>query len=167
MARKKQKPKKKPKKNPPQAIGSTLNASAKRPSGFTHTESGPTRKVPRTCTPQRPANEGAEDVGAPFTQTPATNRMASHSGLVKSGPTIYAEDMEARIVAESRGVTRKDVPWNEFRSTYLWSVKKIKGQPSLGVNSVRKLGGDWEEKQFFNQFCNIFHGKVCCLGRAS
>src|SRR3954453_3425493 len=50
---------------------------------------------------------------------PATRRRASHNNLIEPESIIYAVDMEKQIAAEARGVTRKNIPWDKFCSTYL------------------------------------------------
>ncbi|KIX04911.1 uncharacterized protein Z518_05782 [Rhinocladiella mackenziei CBS 650.93] len=50
-------------------------------------------------------------------------------------------DMEAQIAAKARGVTRKNIPWDTFRSIYL-SDFGAKPQQELAVNSMRKALGD-------------------------
>ena len=158
MGRRRQRGPGKPKKNPP----------AKRQNESTHTESGRAPKAPKFSTPQPPADKGTEDVGASSIQTSAVMSISSHCSLTKYGKIIYAENMEARIAAEARGVTRKNVPWDTFCSIYLWSVKEADVQRELDIDSVQKIGkGDWEEGQFWARLCNTLHNKVCCPGRAS
>jgi hypothetical protein len=138
--------------------------SVKRPTESTQAESGHPPKVPRVGTPP---DRGTEDVGASI-QTPAVKRMSYYSSLTKHGQTIYANDMEAQIAAEARGVTRKDVPLDTFRSIYLWDVKEADAQPGLDIDSVQKIGiGDWEEGKFWDRLHKTLHDKVCCPGRVS
>ena len=57
--------------------------------------------------------------------------------------------MEIQIAAEARGVTRKDIPCDTFRSIYLCNFKKAKALPNLTIKSVGKIGkGGWGEKEF-------------------
>src|SRR6202034_195788 len=46
----------------------------------------------------------------------------------------YAQDMETQIAAEARGVTRKNIPWDTFHSTYLCDFS-IKAQSKLTQGS--------------------------------
>ena len=102
---------------------------------------------------------------AQFHRTPSTKRMASHNGLMEQGTTIYAPDMEAQIAAEVRGVTRKNIPWNTFRSTYLCDFNVA--QSKLAVESVKKIGdGDWEEKPVWKRLRKVLSAKVRCSGCA-
>ena len=140
---------------------SIVNSGTKRRSTSTHRRSGRAQKAhkldPDTTTPPAPPHldEGTEDVGAPFHRTPATKRMASHAGLIEQGNIIYAQDMETQIAAEARGVTRKNIPQDTFRSIYLRDFS-VKAQPKLAVKSVKKIGqGNWEEKLFWDQFCKV------------
>ena len=104
-----------------------MNAGTKRRNASTDRDSGHTRKArklsPDDRFPPTPPclGESAEDVVAapPLYRTPATKRMASHSSLIESERIVYATDMETQIAAEARGVTRKDIPWDTFRSIYL------------------------------------------------
>jgi len=48
--------------------------------------------------------------------------------------------MEDQIAAEARGVTRKNIPWDKFCSTYLHGFD-VKAQPMLAVESVK---GNWQ-----------------------
>jgi hypothetical protein len=80
--------------------------------------------------------------------------MSYYSSLTQHGQNIYADDMEAQIAAEARGVTRKDVP--------------LDAQPGLDIDSVQKIGiGNWEEGEFWDRLHKTLHGKVCCPGRVS
>lgn len=134
----------------------------KRPPESTQAESDRQSKFPRYSTPDR----GTEDVGASI-QTPAVKRISYYASLTQHGQTIYADGMEAQIAAEARGVTRKDVPLDAFRSIYLSDFEGADALPGLDINSVRKIGTDWEEGKFFDQLHKTLHNKVCCPGRVS
>ena len=138
----------------------------KRPLESTQAESGRRSKVPRYRTPSPQADRGTEDVGASI-QTPAVKRISYYASLTQHGQTIYADNMEAQIAAEARGVTRKDVPLDAFRSIYLSDFEGADALPGLDINSVRKIGTDWEEGKFFDQLHETLHNKVCCPGRVS
>ena len=151
---------------------SIVNSGTKRRSTSTHRRSGRAQKAhkldPDTTTPPAPPHldEGTEDVGAPFHRTPATKRMASHNGLMEQGTTIYAPDMEAQIAAEARGVTRKNIPWDTFRSIYLCDFN-VEAQSKLAVESVKNIGdGDWEEKLVWKRLRKVLSAKVRCSGCA-
>jgi hypothetical protein len=139
-----------------------MDPTNKRPTESTQAESGHPPKAPRFGTPP----PRTEDVGASI-QTPAVKRISYYSSLTQHGQTIYVDDMEAQIAAEARGVTRKDVPLGTFRSIYLWDFKEADAQPGLDINSVQKIGDDWEEGKFFDGLHKTLHGKVCCPGRVS
>jgi hypothetical protein len=95
-------------------------------------------------------DKAAEDVNTQFNKTPATKRQASHSGLIEH-ETIYASDMQKQIAAEARGVSRKNIPWDKFCSIYLCDFR-VKAQPKLAVESVKKIGEDnWEEQLFWGR----------------
>lgn len=138
----------------------------KRLAESTQAESGRPSKVPRYSTPPPPADRGTEDVGASI-QTPAVKRISYYASLTQHGQTIYANDMEAQIAAEARGVTRKNVPLGTFRSIYLRDFKEADAQPGLDIGSVKNIGLDWEEGKFFDQLHKTLRGKVCCPGRVS
>ena len=85
---------------------------------------------------------------------------------MEQGTTIYAPDMEAQIAAEARGATRKNIPWDTFRSTYLCDFS-VKAQPKLTVNSVKKIGeGDWVEQQFWDRLRQSLSDEVRSSGCA-
>jgi hypothetical protein len=89
--------------------------------------------------------------------------MASHTGLTEKGTIVYAPDMEAQITAEARGVTRKNIPWDTFHSTYLCDFS-TKSQPKLTVKSVKKIGeGSWEEKLFWDRLHQTLSDEVRCV----
>src|SRR5277367_6579529 len=117
----------------------------KKKTASTHEPSDRPQKA-RKRTASARVDKGAEDVGTQLHRTPSTKRMASHNSLVEQGTTIYAPDMEAQIAAEARGVTRKNIPWDTFHSTYLCDFNG-EAQSKLAVESVKTIGeGDWEEK---------------------
>jgi hypothetical protein len=136
---------------------SIVNPSTKKRSASTHDRAQKTRM--RTSSPH--VEEGAENVKPSFYRTPATKRMASYTGLTEKETTIvYAPDMEAR------GVTRKNIPWDTFRSTYLCDFS-IKAQPKLTLESVKKIGkGNWEEKLFWGRLRRTLSDEVRCSGCA-
>jgi hypothetical protein len=89
--------------------------------------------------------------------------MASHASLIEHGTIIYAADMETQIVAEARGVTRKNIPWDKFCWTYLCDFS-VKAQPKL---AVKKIGeGSWDEPLFWDRLCKVLSDKVSCSGCA-
>src|SRR2546421_11347966 len=72
--------------------------------------------------------------------------------------------METQIVAEACGVSRKDVPWDEFHSIYLHNFK-ANAQPDLTIEAVQKIGkGSWEESPFWERLHGVLSNKVHCLG---
>jgi len=52
---------------------------------------------------------------------------------------IYALDMELKIAAEARGVTRKNIPWNTFSSIYLCNFS-ADVRSKLAVDSAKEIG---------------------------
>jgi len=107
-------------------------------------------------------DEDAEDFGALYHETPATKRFHSHSSLTAT-EKFYALDMELRITAEVRGVTRKKIPWKAFRSIYLCGFS-TEARPKLTVKSMQKIGiGDWEETEFWNRLRNVLSTQVRCI----
>jgi len=72
--------------------------------------------------------------------------------------------MEEQIAAEARGVTRKNIPWDKFCSTYLCDFSG-EAQPKLAVKSVKKIGdGNWEEILFWNRLSEALSDEVRCSG---
>jgi hypothetical protein len=138
---------------------SIVNPSTKKRGASTPERSNSPQKSPK-MTPSARVDKGAKDVGTQFHWTPATKRMTSHSGLIKEEGTILAENMEEQIAAEARGVTRKDIPWNKFCSTYLHGFV-VKAQPTLDIELVKEIGiDDWEEKPFWVRLRKVLSDEV-------
>ena len=159
--------KKKPKEEAIENLDSSsiVNPGTKKRTALTHEPSDRPQKA-RKRTASARVDEGAEDVGTQFHRTPATKRIASLSGLMEQGTTIYAPDMEAQIAAEAHGVTRKNIPWDTFRSTYLCDFN-VEAQSKLAVESVKEIGdGDWEEKLVWKRLRKVLSAKVRCSGCA-
>ena len=145
---------------------SIVNPGTKKRSASTPEPSNSPQKSPK-ATPSARVDKGAEDVGTQFHRTPATKHMAVHSGLIEQGTTIYASNMDDQIAAEARGVTRKNIPWDKFCSTYLRGFG-VKAQPMLTVESVKEIGdGNWEEKLFWGRLSEVLSDEVRCSGCAS
>ena len=101
-----------------------------------------------------------------FHKTPSTKRAVYHSSLTERGSRIFASETELQIQAEVRGVTRKDVPLEIFRSTYLCDFNAKIGS-KLAVGSVKELGnGSWKEGAVWNRLCKMLSPKVRCPGCA-
>jgi hypothetical protein len=135
---------------------SIVNPGTKKRTASTHEPSDRPQKA-RKRTASARVDKGAEDVGTQFHRTPATKRTASLSGLMEQGPTIYAPDMEAQIAAEARGVTRKNIPWDTFHSTYLCDFS-VEAQSKLAVKTIGD--GDWEEKLVWKRLRKVLSAKV-------
>lgn len=166
-----------------EAIGRIMNLGAKRPRASTHEPLGRARKIrklvpesaeeddgasmqqaheldPDRTTPN--VGEGAENLDTQFHRTPATKRSAPHASLMEREDLIYALDMELKIAAEARGVTRKNIPWNTFSSIYLCNFS-ADVRSKLAVDSVKEIGkGSWEEREFWNRLRKVLSSKVRC-----
>jgi hypothetical protein len=71
--------------------------------------------------------------------------------------------MQNQISAETRGVTRRNIPWDKFYSMYLDNFS-MTTQPEL-VESVKKVGEDsWEEKLFWKRLRQSLSDEVRYLG---
>jgi hypothetical protein len=172
-----------------EAIGRIMNLGAKRPRASTHEPLGRARKirklVPDSETPDvdesaeddgasmqqvheldpdrtNPVvSEGAENLDTQFHRTP-TKRSAPHASLTERGDLIYALDMELKIAAEARGVTRKNIPWNTFSSIYLCNFS-ADVRSKLAVDSVKEIGkGSWEERELWNRLRKVLSSEVRC-----
>jgi hypothetical protein len=144
---------------------SIVNTSTKKRSASTHEPSDRAQKAPKP-TPSARVDKGAEDVGTQFHRTPAVKRMSSHGSLIEQGGTIYASNMEDQIAAEARAVTRKNIPWDTFHSTYLCDFS-IEAQPKLTVESVKEIGnGNWLEHLFWDRLRQTLSAEVRCSGCA-
>ena|SRR2546423_8796252 len=151
----------------PTTSTSNVKPGTKKRNAPTHERSGlaqKTSKKTRLETPPPHADEGAENVEPSLHRTLNINRMVNHANLIKE-KVVHAPDMETRIAAEARGVTRKDIPLAIFRSAYLCGFS-VKAQPKLIVESVKKIGrGNWEEKPFAGRLRQALSDKVRCSGR--
>jgi hypothetical protein len=129
--------------------GSIVNPGTKKRNASTPEPSDrPPKAHERTAS--QSLDDGAENVIPLFLTTPSSKRMAAYASLRERESIILAADMESQIQAEARGVTRKNVPWNTFRSIYLRDFS-VKAQPKL-TESVKKVGeGNWEESLFFER----------------
>ena len=106
--------------------------------------------------------EGAENLDKEFHRTPATKRSSTHASLLERENQVKRLDMESKITAEARGVTRKNIPWDTFNSIYLRNFS-TDGQPKLSVDSVKKIGeGSWEEQELWNRLRKVLSSKVGC-----
>jgi len=127
-----------------------VNSGTKRRRASTYRDSGRSRKA-RFRTPSPPAKEDTGSVSSSFYKTPTTKRTAFHAGLTEQGTTVYAKNMETQIAAEARGVTRKNVPLDEFRSIYLCDLT-TKAEQKLDVKPIKRVGeGSWDEPQFWGR----------------
>jgi hypothetical protein len=141
------------------------NPGTRKRSVSTHEPSDRAQKT-RKKIPSPHVEEGTKNVESSFHKTPATKRMASHTGLTQRGTIVYASDMEAQIAAEAREVTRKNIPWDTFHSTYLFGFG-IKAQPKPTVKSVKNIGkGSWGRKLFWDRLRQTLSNKVRCAGCA-
>jgi hypothetical protein len=84
----------------------------------------------------------------------------AETGLMsQSTTTIYAPDMEAQIAAEARGVTRRNIPWDTFLSTYCGF--DVEAQSKLTAESVKDIGdGDWEENVVWKRLRKVLSVEV-------
>jgi hypothetical protein len=70
--------------------------------------------------------------------------------------------MDTQIVAEARGVSRKKIPLETFRSIYLWDFQ-AQALPELNIDSVKNIGkGDWVESQLSGRLRQALSKKVRC-----
>ena len=145
------------------AIDSIFKPGTKRRSAPTDEPSGraqKTRKLDPYRTPSTPIGAGADQI------SPVSRCSASHSSLTKSR-IIYRAKMERQIFVEACGVTRKNIPWDQFGSIYLCNFS-VTAQPELTIDSVKQIGkGSWEEPVFRGRLSRVLHNKVCCSGTLS
>ena len=153
----KQRPRRQAYQDATKVISSIVKHGTKRSSASTHVPSGPAKKARTTRTTTPPVNA---NINPTLRRTPNTKRSATHASLIEQGPIIYASEMETQIVAEARGVTRKNIPLETFRLTYLSDFNAKAGQ-KLTVESVKKVGeGDWEEEHFYDRLCQSLSKNV-------
>jgi hypothetical protein len=121
----------------------------------------PTQKARKRRADRTPP-PGPEDPNAPFKKTPSKPRMPGHSGVIENDGVVYVGDIEQQILAEARGVTRKDIPCDVFHSTYLSHFEHPERRPKLDIDAIKRVGtGDWEQKSFFRRLCQALPSKVC------
>jgi hypothetical protein len=145
--------------------GSIVNPGTKKRSASTHECSDHAQNAHKRTSSQR-VDEGAENVSPSLLRTPATKRMASYASLSEQESLVYATNMEShiesQIVAESRGVTRKNIPWDTFRSIHLCDFS-VKAQTKLAAGSVKEIGeGEWEEQLFWGRLRQSLSDEVLC-----
>src|SRR4051794_6477778 len=122
---------------------------------------GPTQKARKRRADRTPP-PGPEDPNVPFKKTPSKPRMPSHSGVIENDGVVYVGDIEQQILAEARGVTRKDIPYDVFHSTYLSHFEHPERRPKLDIDAIKRVGtGDWEQKSFFRRLCQALPSKIC------
>jgi hypothetical protein len=137
------KPKDRPSRAAKRAAINLINTTKR--SASTHKRSGRTKKARKT-TPSAPSarvDKGVEDVSIQFHKAPATECQTSYTSSI-----ISASDMQKQIAAEAHRVSRKNIPWDKFRSMYLCGFS-VKARRKLVVKSIKKIGeGNWEEQLF-------------------
>ena len=143
------------------ALEAIDTSSTKKRSASTHGRAGRPQKAHKR-TPSARVDKGAEDVSTQLHRTPATSHTASHNNSIEHETITYASDMENQIAAEAREVTRKNIPWDKFCSTYLCDFS-VKAQPKLAVESVKKIGeGSWKKNPFWNRLRKVLSDEVRC-----
>src|SRR5277367_2673287 len=125
-----------PSKSPPyrkkrSALEEVKNPAIKRPSTSTEQKSTKRRRTHRSPTPPP-----AEDTNSTTQKPPAIIRMRSHASVIESGDVVLVDDIEQRILAEARGVTRKNIPCGVFNSTYLSHFEHTDRRPNLDINAI-------------------------------
>jgi len=150
------KPKDRPSRAAKRAAINLINTTKR--SASTHKRSGRTKKARKT-TPSAPlprVDKGVEDVNIQFHKAPATECQTSYTSSI-----ISASDMQKQIAAEAHRVSRKNIPWDKFRSMYLCDFS-AKAQRKLVVKSVKKIGeGNWEEQLFRDRLRQSLSDEVC------
>ncbi|KIX02535.1 uncharacterized protein Z518_08476 [Rhinocladiella mackenziei CBS 650.93] len=117
-------------------------------------------KRTRDRTPTGTLSKG-DNTPTQYKQTPTHKRMVNHSGLIQEDDIVYAEDIEIRILAEARGITRKNIPHDTFRSTFLGPFKHKDERPQLNIQDIKKIGIDnWEQTSFFQRLQKALPKKV-------
>jgi hypothetical protein len=141
-------------------VTNIYNTGTKRLRGPSTSPAQKARKRRADQTPPPPP-QGAEDTDAPHKKTPSTKRMPNHSSLIDSDGVVYVGDIEQQILAEARGVTRKNIPCDVFYSTYLSHFEQTDRRPKLDINAIKRVGtGDWEQKSVFQRLCQALPHKV-------
>ena len=119
----------------------------------------PTQKARKRRADRTPP-PGPQDPNAPFKKTPSKPRTPNHFSLIESDGVVYVGDIEQQILAEARGVTRKNIPCDVFYSTYLSHFEHTDRRPKLNINALKRVGtDDWENKSFFRRLCQALPSK--------
>ncbi|KIX09839.1 uncharacterized protein Z518_00920 [Rhinocladiella mackenziei CBS 650.93] len=128
-------------------VHNTYGVGTKRPRNTSAQQTNKTRKRKRDHTPSHTPSQ--DDDTSQYKPTPTHKRMPSHSGLVEEEDI---DEIEHRILAEARGITRKNIPYDTFRSTFLSRFKHKDKRPQLNIQDIKDIGtGEWEQNLFFQR----------------
>ncbi|KIX08775.1 uncharacterized protein Z518_03432 [Rhinocladiella mackenziei CBS 650.93] len=76
----------------------------------------------------------------------------AHVQLVEEEDIVYVDEIEHRILAEARGIARKNIPYDTFRSTFLSRFKHKDKRPQLNIQDIKDIGdGKWEQNSLFQR----------------
>jgi hypothetical protein len=131
------------------------------------------KKAKEKAIKKKPKEEAIENLDSSSIVNPVTKKRTASTHEPSDRPqkarkrTASARvDKEAQIAAEARGVTRKNIPWDTFRSTYLCDFN-VEAQSKLAVESVKEIGdGEWKEKLVWKRLRKVLSAKVRCSGCA-
>jgi len=133
------------------------HVGTKRPRPTSTDRSKKSRKRTHDQTPSRTFPQG-DDTPAQHKQTPTKKRTAHHAGLIEKEDVVYVDEMADRILAE---VTRKNIPYDLFRSRFLSRFKHKDDRPQLNIEAIKNAGiGSWEQKSFFRRLQKALPKKV-------
>ncbi|KIX05596.1 uncharacterized protein Z518_06468 [Rhinocladiella mackenziei CBS 650.93] len=108
-------------------------------------------KRTRNDTPPRTFSQG-DNTPAQYKPTPTHKYIANHSGLVEEDDVVYVDEIEIEILVEACGITRKNIPCDIFRSTFLGPFKHKDERPQLKIQAIKNVGiGNWEQASFFQR----------------
>ncbi|KIX02134.1 uncharacterized protein Z518_08073 [Rhinocladiella mackenziei CBS 650.93] len=115
-------------------IHNTYSVGTKRPRNTSTHQTNKAQKRKRDHTPSQPPSQ--EDI-------------------------VYVDEIEHRILAEARGITRKNIPYDTFRSTFLSRFKHKDKRPQLNIQDIKNVGvGKWEQNSFFQRLQQALPKKV-------
>ncbi|KIW99755.1 uncharacterized protein Z518_10683 [Rhinocladiella mackenziei CBS 650.93] len=141
-------------------VHNTYGGSTKRPRNTSIHRVNKAQKRTRDQTPSRTLSQG-DDTCSQYKPTPTHKRMPNHSGLVEEEDIVYVDEIEHRILTEARGNTRKNIPYDTFRSTFLSRFKHKNKRPQLNIQDIKNVGNDnWEQSSFFLRLQKALPKKV-------
>ncbi|KIX01031.1 uncharacterized protein Z518_10097 [Rhinocladiella mackenziei CBS 650.93] len=112
-----------------------------------------TRKRAQDRTPSRSLSHvDNDDSSVQYILTPNHKHMLYYSGMIQKDNVIHVDEIDLETLVNARGITRKNIPYDIFRSTFLGPFKHKDERPRLKIKAIKNVGiGDWEQTSFFQR----------------